>query len=211
MKNMLTKAIITAVCAGAAAGWAKDHIRVRATVNGHDITAGEIRKLIRGEPLSDIGPEENGGDFAANDGPQGEKKSVCFPAGTTDITDYCFAETGVSDVQMPDTVRRIGVKAFSKCGGLKHITLPKRLRTIDREAFYGCGLTEIVVPNSVIKIGNAAFAGCKDLKRVVLPARFANLPPHIFNMCDSLAEVEFRTDEDEDEDQEQDGQPDSGQ
>ena len=67
-------------------------------------------------------------------------------------------------------VTRIEDFAFSGCSGLTKINIPNSVTDIGNEAFYGCsGLTEINIPNSVTNIGNSAFYGCSGLTIITIP------------------------------------------
>ena len=81
----------------------------------------------------------------------------------TAIGDYAFrASTGLSSVSMPETVTRIGYRAFYRCdSSFRSVTLPNSLITIDDEAFASYHLQgTLIVPNSVTTIGENAFGGC---------------------------------------------------
>ena len=56
-----------------------------------------------------------------------------------DIIFQCFEE---------ENVKTIPAYAFYGCGGIKSITIPDSVTSIDRGAFYGCsGLTSITIPD----------------------------------------------------------------
>ena len=58
---------------------------------------------------------------------------------------------------------------YSGCTGLTSIEISNSVTSIGDYAFCGCtGLTSITIPNSVISIGDDAFRGCTGLKRVEL-------------------------------------------
>ena len=191
MRNILVKTAVTAVCLYTAAKWAKKHIRAGIIIGSPNITSAEIKELIEKRMGEDSG-HRSACDKKDNGSTHETKGRVCFPDGTTRITGSSLAETKVSDVYLPGTVKEIGPHAFCGCKDLKHIDLPDGLERIGEDAFNGGGLTEIDVPDSVTEIGEWAFAMCHDLKKAVLPARFANLPNHIFDSCDNLETVIFR-------------------
>ena len=64
---------------------------------------------------------------------------------------------------------RIEYEAFSGCSGLTSIEIPNSVTSIGREAFSGCsGLTSIEIPNSVTSIGSEAFSDCSGLTSVTI-------------------------------------------
>ena len=63
------------------------------------------------------------------------------------------------------TVTSIGTYAFSDCSGLTSIEIPNSVKIIGGSAFSDCtGLTSITIPNSIESIRNSAFDNCTSLK-----------------------------------------------
>ncbi len=61
-------------------------------------------------------------------------------------------------VKIPDTIKEIGIGAFSRMKfSNKYITLPKALQIINIAAFSRTNLKEVVLPEGLIKIGDDAF------------------------------------------------------
>ncbi|MGN0543663.1 MAG: leucine-rich repeat protein [Acutalibacteraceae bacterium] len=77
---------------------------------------------------------------------------------------YC---TGLTSVNIPDSVTSIDECAFYKCTGLTSVKIGNGVTSIGDCAFSGCaGLTSITIPDSVTSIGGDAFFGCTGLKSV---------------------------------------------
>ena len=78
---------------------------------------------------------------------------------------------GMSDIQsiiIPNSLRKIGDYAFSKCSSLNSITIPNSVTNIGQAAFDECSsLTTITIPEKVSKIGWGAFSNCASLKSVI--------------------------------------------
>lgn len=112
----------------------------------------------------------------------------------TSIGDSAFKNcSGITGVNIPETVTSIGHSSFLGCISLKSITIPKSVKTIglyafhdcsdltsvnlqtgltviSEEAFSGCvSLTAITFPDGLTTIGNAAFSGCSNLKNITIP------------------------------------------
>ena len=87
----------------------------------------------------------------------------------------------IHSVVMPNTVKEIGVAAFSYCNELTNVTLPRDLKVIGNAAFNNCReLTEIIIPDGVEKIGAWAFEYCA-LTKVTLPSSISEIGGNAFN------------------------------
>lgn len=93
-----------------------------------------------------------------------DKENVVIPEGYEKIADGAFANSHVSSVKMPESMKAIGNGAFEGC-------------------FY---LTEINIPDSVMAIGYDAFRNCQCLASVTLPEKLEVIPQRIFCDCKSL-------------------------
>ena len=74
-----------------------------------------------------------------------------------------FYECMIESVEIPNTVERIGSRAFCGCANLKEVTFPSSLKEIGVSAFARTGLTRIDVPNNVTTIEESAFMNCQSL------------------------------------------------
>ena len=67
-----------------------------------------------------------------------------------------------TNVILPNSLKKIGHKAFYSCHSLKNVHLPDSVVTIGSMAFYDCdSLSDIYIPASVEKIGDDAFNNSK--------------------------------------------------
>ena len=84
-------------------------------------------------------------------------------------------------------VTSIRSSAFSSCSGLTSIEIPNSVTSIGDYAFNNCsGLTSIVIPNSVTSIGEYAFSYCSGLKSVEIGNGVTSIGNYAFNGCKSL-------------------------
>lgn len=104
---------------------------------------------------------------------KGEKEVIEIPSTVngkkvTEIGADAFnnKDLSITSVTLPDTVTKIGNKAFYGCSKLTKITLPASLKSIDDYAFYQSGLTSVTIPKSVTTIGKGAFGNCISLLRM---------------------------------------------
>ena len=89
-----------------------------------------------------------------------------------------YANKYITEAHLPDTVREIGVGAFSDCALLKFVSIPISLEDISSFAFDSCiSLTEIRLPRSLQYLGGGTFADTSALKRLYIPANINFIPP----------------------------------
>ena len=90
-------------------------------------------------------------------------------------------------------VNTLNVGAFYGCSGLTALNLPDTLNTLSAEAFACCyGLTELTLPNLLPTIGAKAFRDCDHLESVVFGASVANINASAFLNCSTLTEMTFK-------------------
>ena len=78
---------------------------------------------------------------------------------------------GCKNTVIPNSVSRIGDRAFFGCTGLTNVSIPDSVTKIENLAFYGCnGLNSVTIGNSVTSIGRDAFSGCPRLTNVTCMA-----------------------------------------
>ena len=110
--------------------------------------------------------------------------------GVTDIYQYAFYFSSVTEVIFPETLRTIGSYAFYGCDDLKEIAFNEGLGSIGNEAFYGCeNLKDIVFPSSLTSVGQYAFAYCYRLKSVEFNEGLLSIGDYAFNYCYNLTAI----------------------
>ena len=71
----------------------------------------------------------------------------------------CYACDDLKTVKLPDVITEIGEEAFSECGSLMDINIPKATTHIRRRCFYKCSaLKTVIIPDDVEYIADEAFA-----------------------------------------------------
>ncbi len=75
----------------------------------------------------------------------------------------------LENVELPETIERIGASAFSG-SGLTELILPLGLKSIESEAFSNCYFLEMVIlPSSLERIGDSAFKAAALLRTISVP------------------------------------------
>jgi hypothetical protein len=107
------------------------------------------------------------GAFAGNQ----TLKKVVLPNGLAAVGDYMFCQSVVEQVDIPDSVREIGDKAFQACSSLTDIHWPLHLKRVGQMAFYSCQQLSVVsLPEGVTEIGGQAFFLCDALHSFYIPS-----------------------------------------
>lgn len=95
---------------------------------------------------------------------------------------------GLSELELPNTIRSIGMNAFVGCTSLKKVVIPDTVTEISTCAFMRCtSLTDVELPDTLTAIGNYAFAQCTSLESLKLPESLTTINPEAFTDCYSLS------------------------
>jgi hypothetical protein len=89
----------------------------------------------------------------------------------------------LASVEIPNSVTRIGERAFFGCSGLTSVVIPDSVASIGEHAFSSCSeLASVTIGSGVTSIGTYTFTGCDNLKDIYITNMDAwlNLPaiPH---------------------------------
>ena len=111
----------------------------------------------------------------------------------TSIGSGAFADfTGLTSLELPDTVESIGKDAFNNCSRLASVELPAALLSLGQGAFFGCSaLEEVVLPSAVTTIGQAAFGCCSKLISVTIPKSVKSIDVDLFFECQAMETVNY--------------------
>lgn len=126
----------------------------------------------------------------------GNDPHVIIPDSVVRIGEKAFEGCpGIRDIAMPDSVVEIGDFAFSKCRFLEKIKFSNALEQIGCYAFCGCtALKKVSLPETVKYIGCSAFRDCTGLETINIPNHIEGSEPGrilwgTFVHCPTLREV----------------------
>lgn len=89
-------------------------------------------------------------------------------------------------------VTKIENEAFKNCTGLTSVEIPESVEVIGKQAFYGCSsLTEVTIPDSVYKIGEYAFSKCSSLQSLDIGEGVTTIEQHSFDYTSALTDVDL--------------------
>ena len=111
--------------------------------------------------------------------------------GTLGIAGNAFSScTGLTSINIPNSVTNIGVSAFSGCQNLNTIIIPNGVTSIGGGAFNGCqALTSINIPEGVTSIENFTFEGCNNLASITIPKNVTRIGEYAFFNCSNLTSI----------------------
>lgn len=109
---------------------------------------------------------------------------LIVPEDVTEINDYAFINSEITELSMGNNITSIGREAFFGCRNLTSVVIPESVTSIGREAFYGCiSLKSVVIGDGVTSIGEGAFKACNELTSVTIGNSVASIGDEAFMNC----------------------------
>ena len=129
--------------------------------------------------------------------PAADETDIVIPAGVTRIAPQAFYKLKtIRTVTIPETVTKIGNRAFELCTDLTAVTImPAQspdtgLKHIEYQAFEGCQQLAVCrLPETVTKIERWAFSGCTALREMPLPDGLTDVSDHLLSCCESITQA----------------------
>lgn len=116
--------------------------------------------------------------------------SITIPDCIKYLRSYCFSDSGLLKINIPNSVLEIESRSFLGCLDLQSITLSNNISIIPRECFGKCkSLTSIDIPSSVKVLDYNAFYGCTNLSKVILHEGLESIYSRVFIGCPNLTEI----------------------
>ncbi len=123
---------------------------------------------------------------------KGKKTEIINLPDTIKIVGFrAFSECyKLKTINLPNSIKRIGACAFMDCYSLQNVVIPKSIKRIEGSTFSGCkSLSSLVISESVYFIGERAFSGCSSLKEIFVPQNVSHIGMWAFRGCKSLRKV----------------------
>lgn len=130
--------------------------------------------------------------------------SVALPEGLIYIDSYAFARSGITEIEIPASVKNIGYCAFSNCAALKEIRVRPKNKVYKSQngALYdkkqtilfcwpGAGGENCRMPETVERIEGRAFASCGNLKEIIFSPVLKDIGSEAFGRCTQLKALVF--------------------
>ncbi len=108
----------------------------------------------------------------------------------TDVSKGVFKDReGITEIKLPNTIRKVGDSTFEGCKDLTSVTLSDNLEIIPDNCFRGCtNLSYISQPSKLKEIGTYAFAETK-IQGFQIPQNMTTIPEGIFYGCEQLMSI----------------------
>ena len=107
-----------------------------------------------------------------------------------DISGAFYECSSLKEINIPNSIKKIGQYAFYCCSSLERVNFPNSLEAIGDCAFEYCiSLNEINLPNSVLTIGREAFYGCSSLVHIDIPEGVRDILYMAFTNCKNLISI----------------------
>ena len=116
-----------------------------------------------------------------------DKLTLSFDEGITEIPDHFGYSSDVNSYNLPQSLQRIGERAFEGNGKLVSITIPDNVSYIGRSAFMFCvRLKYVKLPKSCKRLPYELFGHCRALDSIDFPTDLTNIGNYAFKGCNSL-------------------------
>ena len=117
-------------------------------------------------------------------------KAIIIPETVNQIGGYAFSGSGLTTIDIPNSVKWIFSGAFMDCENLTSIILPNSITTIMHNTFSGCiSLSSIEMPETVTSIESSAFHSCRGLNKITVPQNVTTIGEYAFEGCISLSSI----------------------
>ena len=119
-------------------------------------------------------------------------KTIVLPPHLVEIQQNAFRNSGITSINIPDTLETIGGGALSECSLLANISLEKtKVKIIPKSLFEdSSSLSLISVPNDITEIGGYAFAGT-SITEFVVQDTVTSLGDRAFERCPHLVSCDI--------------------
>lgn len=110
-----------------------------------------------------------------------------IPHGVEVVQDYAFAESTISNIEFPDSIKYLGTHLFEKSLYLKSVKLPSKIKKLSPYMFAECSVLEQVeMPYEIESLEEGMFKNCASLKDIPFRAGIKELPSYVFYGCKGI-------------------------
>ena len=119
-------------------------------------------------------------------------KNFVVPEGIVSIEKWAFTESSLETIQLPSSLKRLGMGVFDVCESLTEITFPDSVEEMEEDMLSGCvKLQKVVLPKNITKIPDNFMAGCISVPSVTIPETVTEIGEFAFSECEILTGLEL--------------------
>lgn len=107
-------------------------------------------------------------------------KEIILPKGTKTIPEACFANWGLCEIVIPESVTIIESRAFANCKNLKSVVFQGNPDQIAEDAFEGCTAVETIEWGSCTHFHISGKTGFPNITQMVIPNGATDIPENCF-------------------------------
>lgn len=117
-----------------------------------------------------------------------QKQLVIYPGRKKIQPDEFRNRNDFESVNIPNTIKEIGYRAFENCAGLKTLNVPNTTEEIDDRAFLDCfNLSSATI--GAKEIGDEAFWECNKMTKLIFTSNVKEIGESAFAYCTKLTDV----------------------
>lgn len=154
-----------------------------------DLSEAEI-VAYKGEPLAGNLTSAPAGELPAYALSGLKARRVVLPSGLEAIGDGALMGSAIESIDIPASVKTVGMGAFAACTSLRSISVPASVVSLGSHLCDGCTRLESVEFGPA-DIPDAAFRDCTSLNSVSLPASLLTIGSEAFMGCEALDKILF--------------------
>ena len=117
--------------------------------------------------------------------------SISLPNTIDSIATYAFYGTGISDMTIPKSVKKIGYQCLGSCNNLQMVYY--NAISCETSSLFDDGPKAVTIGTDVITLPTYLFSGCDSLRTVAFsePSSLKSVSERAFSKCDNLKYVEL--------------------
>lgn len=125
--------------------------------------------------------------------PVGYQGNYAISDGITIIASSAFFNCqGLTGLDIPNSVNRIGIGAFYSCQGLTTVNIPDGVKQIDAGAFSDCSnLIQVDLPDGITYLSDELFYNCTNLQNASIPGQTTHIGNRAFQGCAAIVEAKI--------------------
>ncbi|ELP86229.1 hypothetical protein EIN_111530 [Entamoeba invadens IP1] len=128
--------------------------------------------------------------------------SVILPPNLEKISKWAFKNSGLNEIELPPTLTQLGIKCFSDCFYLSHIstsleecrktgvcTVPSKISELKLKCFECCNFSAFYIPSNVVVVEEKCFYCCDNMTSLTVEEGIMSIDPSYTSGCNELGDI----------------------